>query len=154
MRRALLILVAGLGAGACAHTPKYITGQVAMVGTAHTGSSVLVVEGRPLQLSGPCTGELVSVQGLDVEVEMRKVRGGKRCERFSVVGAEGRAARDGVLRHSDDSWWIEDHRGFASALIAPPPELQALAGKRVFVIGAPDAAPDGFGVIRAAAAFR
>lgn len=110
---------------------------------------------EPSQLSS----ELAAAEGLEITVsgtrtnerDLQAAPGGAlifRVHTFMVRASDGIEAHDGILRHIDDRWYLEQGRT-RIPLVAVPAALTRHAGARVFLVGPLNRAPDSFGVLRA-----
>lgn len=72
-----------------------------------------------------------------------------QVRQFAVRAVDGVSARDGVLRRSRGSWYLETSPGAHEPIVDLPVALRSQEGARVFLAGDPTHAPQSFGVLRA-----
>lgn len=134
------------GAGAAPTAPA----MRSMTGTIETAGGLAIrVDGMRIRLTGAAAAPLASLDGAEVEVTgTDDVVDYFNVEMFSVLRVDGLPAADGILQQSEGGYALLLQNGATRAVIDPPAELQALVGHRVWIAGAPGAAPEAFGLIQ------
>lgn len=112
-------------------------------------SSIVLLEadGTIVGLLGGQVASITSV--LKAEVEVHGILDGAQLgvESFLVVAVGGAPASDGVLELSGSSYTLNLTGGGRRDVINPSAALKTHVGERVWLTGADDAPPTGFGVI-------
>ena len=168
-RLVCLPLVMVLGACACPPPqpagsagpppPDTLRGLVVVVRTVDQPAVLLRPAGRAevIPLEGPAVTALRDLEGFDVWVAgtTQSVHGARsltNASDFRVLAVEGAPVRDGRLLVRGDSLFIDDSTGAATPIVSPPTILRHDVDRRVWVAGAFDRPPTGFGVIHVTAA--
>ena len=125
-----------------------LRGTVTVVGNAPvTQVKLRTVNGGDRTLTGPESGSLRRVAGLEVKLSGTTAAGGELSVRdFTVLSADGQAALDGMLEREGNAVYLRTAAGRVR-LGNPPAALVTLAGARVWLTGSPERGPNTFGII-------
>jgi hypothetical protein len=112
-----------------------------------TSIVLLEADGTIVGLLGGQVASIASV--LKAEVEVHGILDGTELsvESFLVLAVGGAPASDGVLQLIGSSYTLVLTGGGWRDVVDPSPALKAHVGERIWLTGADDASPTGFGVI-------
>lgn len=104
-------------------------------------------DGRDTEVRGPLADTLRQAIGLDVLVAGRAAGDGIEAAGFRVRGLDGLTAADGRLELDGDGVVLVTVDGSRLRYPAAPEALRQLAGRRVWIAGAPGSEPQHWGAL-------